>query len=96
MHKGHNELNSRQDVVARGDTILAVKGNQKILEQGIEDSFRFLKVADFNETLDFGHGRVETRKCSVITNLEHIENKADWVDIKSIIKIELANKLISF
>ena len=68
--------------------ILAVKGNQKILEQGIEDSFRFLKVADFNETLDFGHGRVETRKCSVITNLEHIENKADWVDIKSIIKIE--------
>ena len=21
MHKGHNELNSRQDVVARGDTV---------------------------------------------------------------------------
>jgi predicted transposase YbfD/YdcC len=68
--------------------ILAVKGNQKTLELAIEDSFRFLKADHFNESLDAGHGRIETRKCSVITNLEHLENIGEWLDIKSIIKIE--------
>ena len=70
------------------DYILAVKGNQKELEQNIEDSFRFLKAEQIHEDLDAGHGRVETRKCSVITNFEYLENKEKWVNLKSIVKIE--------
>jgi len=70
------------------DYILAVKGNQKMLEQQINDSFRFIEPNSFDESLDSGHGRVETRKCSVITNLEHIETQNEWRDIKSIIKVE--------
>ena len=68
-----------------GDYILAVKGNQKTLQQNIEDSFRFLKPDNVSESLDAGHGRVEKRTCSVIKNLEYIENSKDWKDSKTII-----------
>jgi predicted transposase YbfD/YdcC len=51
-----------------GDYILAVKGNQKTLQQNIEDSFRFLKPDDVSESLDADHGRVEQRTCSVMEN----------------------------
>jgi len=64
-----------------GNYILAVKGNQKTLQQNIEDSFRFIKPDDVSESIDAGHRRVETRTCSVIKNLEYLENK-DWKDIK--------------
>jgi predicted transposase YbfD/YdcC len=72
----------------KADYILAVKGNQKELQQNIEDSFRFLKADDFAQEIDAGHGRVETRKCYVIKNLEHLENPKKWKAIKAVIKIE--------
>ena len=71
-----------------GDYILAVKGKQKTLQQNIQDSFRFLKPNNVSESLHAGHGRVEERTCSVIKNLENIENSKDWKGIKTIIKID--------
>lgn len=72
----------------KADYILAVKGNQKTLEQNIEDSFLFLKPDAISESTDAGHGRVEMRKCLVLTNLSHIENPAKWENLKTLIKIE--------
>jgi len=68
--------------------VLAVKENQKQLHQDIIDEFRFGKniQTDFSEELD--HGRIETRKCSVITDFKFIENAQEWTGLKSIIKIE--------
>ena len=68
--------------------ILAVKENQKQLHQDIIDEFRFGKNirTDISEELD--HGRIETRKCSVITDFKFIENTEEWTGLKSIIKIE--------
>jgi len=68
--------------------ILAVKENQKQLHQDIVDEFRFGKniQVDISEELD--HGRIETRKCSVITDFKFIENNEEWTGLKSIIKIE--------
>jgi len=71
-----------------GDYVLAVKGNQKTLQQNIEDSFRFLKPHDVSESLDADHGRIEERTCYVIRNLEYLENSKDWKGIKAIIKID--------
>lgn len=68
--------------------ILALKGNQGSLKEQVEDSFRFLPVHSSNEQLDSGHGRIETRKCTVISDLSMIENKEDWAQVKCIIKIE--------
>jgi len=70
------------------DYVLAVKNNQKSLYQNIEDEFRFANGIDVFENIDMGHGRIETRKCSVINTFQHIENQEGWPGLKSIIKIE--------
>jgi predicted transposase YbfD/YdcC len=70
------------------DYILAVKGNQGMLEEGIEDTIKFAKPVDTFEENDFGHGRIETRKCSVYTDFSHIENHTRWKNFKSVIKID--------
>jgi predicted transposase YbfD/YdcC len=57
--------------------LLALKGNQGNLHEQVADSFRYLPVQDFDEQLDAGHGRVETRKCSVISDLSLIESKEE-------------------
>ena len=76
-------------IIERGaNYILAVKENQKQLHQDIVDEFRFGKNIQFDISEDLDHGRIETRKCSVITNFKFIENTQEWTGIKSIIKIE--------
>jgi predicted transposase YbfD/YdcC len=70
------------------DYLLALKGNQGNLVEQAEDSFRFLPVNAFDEELDYGHGRVETRRCSVKSDLSQIESKEEWPGLKRLIKIE--------
>ncbi len=68
--------------------ILAVKGNQPQLLEDIQDEFKFSKQIEIDKNEDLGHGRIETRICSVITNFKFIKEKNDWKDLKSIIRIE--------
>ena len=72
----------------KADYILAVKENQKQLYQNIEDEFRFAKDIETHTDEDLGHGRIETRTCSIITAFNHIENKDKWKQLKCVIKIE--------
>ena len=57
------------------DYLLALKGNQGSLLEQVEDSFRFLPVHSFDELADAGLGRVETCRCSAISDLSMIESK---------------------
>jgi predicted transposase YbfD/YdcC len=68
--------------------ILAVKANQAHLLENIEDEFKFAKQLNINVHEDFGHGRIETRTCSVITDFKFIESQNDWKNLASIIRIE--------
>jgi predicted transposase YbfD/YdcC len=68
--------------------ILAVKANQVHLLENIEDEFKFAKELDINVDQDLGHGRIETRTCSVITDFKFIENQNDWKNLISIIRVE--------
>jgi predicted transposase YbfD/YdcC len=68
--------------------ILSVKENQKELHDDIQDSFRILKASDYHDNLDYGHGRIETRKCSIISDLSLVENAEKWMNIKAIVKME--------
>lgn len=72
----------------KADYILAVKGNQPLLVEGIMDSFRFLPPYDIHKRVEGDHGRIETRVCSVITDLSMIENAGNWPNLKSIVKID--------
>lgn len=67
---------------------MAVKNNQAGLYQNLEDSFRFLKIADDDENIDIGHGRIETRKCTIITDMAHIEYPDKWEKLNVLIRIE--------
>lgn len=70
------------------DYILQVKANQKTLLENLEDSFAVKKVEITDLNIDCGHGRVEVRKCSVITDLEFVDDAHKWKDLQTIIKIE--------
>lgn len=72
----------------QADYILAVKGNQGSLEEGILDTIKFCKPIDVHEDLDFGHGRIETRVCSVYTDFSHLENVSKWKNLNCIVKID--------
>jgi len=70
------------------DYILAVKENQKYLYEDIELEFKLTHPQQKVYNLDFGHGRIETRKCSIITKLDGIRGAKNWQNLKTIIKIE--------
>jgi len=79
---------AKKIVTKKADYILSVKENQKDLYEDIEDSFKILPASDYSQDIDYGHGRIETRKCSVITDLSLVDNSAKWEGLVSIIKIE--------
>jgi len=70
------------------DYLLGVKDNQATLRQDLLGSFRFFKPDDTDTDVDIGHGRVETRKCTVIKNLGHITGQKKWTKLTSLIRIE--------
>ena len=70
------------------DYILALKGNQGNLLEQTEDSFRFLKAKSVSQETDIGHGRVEQRICTVIDDLSMIEQKEQWKNLQSLVRIE--------
>lgn len=72
----------------KADYILAVKDNQEQLREDITSSFTLIKPKDMDEQTEKNSGRVEFRKCSVISNLKMIGKKAEWKGIKSIVQIE--------
>ena len=72
----------------KAEYILGVKENQPELIDDIRDSFKMLEPEEITQHLDFGHGRIETRKCSVITDLSLIEKPTLWKSLSTIIRIE--------
>lgn len=77
-----------KDIIGKdADYILMVKDNQKNLRIQIEDIFETQRSHTTNTTTDFGHGRIETRTCDVIDDLNQLEKRKDWKNIKSIVRI---------
>jgi len=85
---GCQEKITKAIIKQEADYILAVKENQKQLHQDVIDEFRFGKNIKNHTHQDLGHGRIETRKCSVIDTFEFIKNLDKWKGLKSIIKVE--------
>ncbi len=71
------------------DYILAVKENQNQLLEEIKDEFKFSKDTETDTNIDIGHGRIETRKCSIISEFQFIDNlNNEWDKLSQIIKVE--------
>jgi predicted transposase YbfD/YdcC len=78
-----------------GDYTLALKGNQGTLHADAENFFLQAQAVGFTKdtdcmiatTLDKGHGRIEERKVVVTNNLNWLNTRTDWADIKSMIQV---------
>ena len=71
----------------KADYVLALKGNQEYLKENVVSIFARQQPESKDITIEKGHGRIETRECSVITDLTFLDEKEQWKKMKSIIKI---------
>jgi predicted transposase YbfD/YdcC len=76
------------------DYLLQVKDNQPTLLADIDASFEDAFAADFeNVAYDLwvcesqGHGRAEERVCLVLYDLERLSTRAEWVDLRAIVRV---------
>jgi predicted transposase YbfD/YdcC len=79
---------AKKIISRNADYVLALKENQPELLEEVEDEFRFSPTNDSSIDVDYGHGRIETRKCSVINTFDLVESHKKWREMKSIIRIE--------
>ena len=79
---------AKKIIEQNAEYILQVKNNQKALLEGIEDSFKTLPIEDTHTELDMGHGRIESRKCDVISNLELVEQQSLWKNLTTLVRVE--------
>lgn len=70
------------------DYLIAVKGNQGQLEQDIGDTIRFCRPTSQDRDVDAGHGRVETRICSIYTDISHIQTPERWRNLAAIVCVQ--------
>lgn len=73
---------------AQADYVLAVKDNQKSLHDQIQTAFSHQTIESENTTVEKNHGRIETRTCRIIINLELAEETCKWANSQSIVEIE--------
>jgi predicted transposase YbfD/YdcC len=72
----------------KSNYVLSLKENQSSLLEQVKDEFLFSKSEVKIEDIDYGHGRIETRTCSVISDFKHLTNYEKWKNLTSIIKVE--------
>ena len=92
-----------QIVAGGGDYVLAVKDTQPRLSAAIEDFFANRNVpgtphrtVSEHKTLDKGHGRIETRCCWAVSQLDWLELlglKARWPGLTSVARIESTRQI---
>lgn len=92
---GTQKAIAKQIIDQGGDYILALKGNQGTLNGDVR---LFLEtelkkpgssaIEDHYQDVDKGHGRIETRKCYVSSQVDWLNQKEQWAGLKTIVMIE--------
>lgn len=74
----------------QGDYLLALKRNQKESFEKVVDVFDFHAPKVYDLTQEKGHGRNETRKCSILSikNLPKDEVPEGWTQLKTVVKVD--------
>jgi predicted transposase YbfD/YdcC len=79
---------AEQIIEKEADYILSLKENHPTLYEQTESLFNTYKEDSYDQDIDKGHGRIEIRTCKVINQLQWLDEKENWKELKSIIKIE--------
>ena len=87
----------------RGDYVFALKANQGDLHEAVADSFEQAERTHFDgvaharlETLNGGHGRIETRRYWTITDTEYLrylDLGKEWSGLKSVGMVEAERRV---
>lgn len=82
-----------QIVEQKGHYCLAVKGNQKILHDEIQEYFDYAEKEEPErlsryQTEEKDHGRIELRKYETSADIDFLTGKKDWKNLKRIGKVE--------
>jgi predicted transposase YbfD/YdcC len=82
------------------DYVLALKGNQSTIHKNtalffdhLEENQKDVTSIDTFESVDGDHGRVETRKYTVVSDIDWLQGKEDWRGLKSIGMVESTRDL---
>ena len=82
------QKNIAKKIIDKGaDYILALKANHPTLYEDVIRSFDKKPCSEVCQTLDYGHGRIEERKYSVITDLNFLLDKKSWEKLNAIVRI---------
>ncbi len=91
---------AEQIVDAGADYVLALKGNQSTLAAEVEEAFidadakDYVGVdADVYESVERGHGRVETRRYTTLGNLQGVSRQSLWKGLDLIGMVESHREL---
>ena len=86
---------AKQIVDQGGDYVLALKGNQGNLHKEVELLFEKAKEENYKDlphdshtTVDGGHGRIETRTCTTVADVDWFEEKAKWPKLTTFAMVE--------
>jgi predicted transposase YbfD/YdcC len=84
----------------KADYVLALKGNQGSLREDIEVFAAEQKANDFKDTsvsrdktVDGDHGRIETRKTTVIHDVAWLQDRHNWPGMKSVVIVESTREI---
>jgi len=76
-------------IISKGaNYILAVKNNQEHLYDDLQEAFEQDKNISSDVQVNTDHGRIEKRKCSIITDMDWICKVQNWTSLHTLIKIE--------
>jgi len=84
----------------KADYILALKGNQGTLREDVEIFANEQKTRGFSdttvsvdETVDGDHGRIETRRVSVVHDVAWLQEQHAWPGLKGLVIVESARRI---
>jgi predicted transposase YbfD/YdcC len=79
----------------KGNYLLSVKANQKGLLEDVESAFKVNHGHDTMEETEKGHGRIETRQCSILPAKDFLldENLKAWKDVATLVKIDASREI---
>lgn len=84
----------------KADFVLALKGNQGTLQEDVKlfveeqqaNGFAHTKISR-DTTVDGDHGRIETRKTTVIHDVDWLRDRHDWPGLKSVVVVESTREI---
>ena len=92
---GMSKKIAEQIITQKADYGLAVKENQGTLYEAMKQTFHLAQDLQFKnmvydqcEEIDSGHGRIETRKCTVLPLMYLHQFKIKWRGLQSLVLIE--------